>query len=481
MRIQNTRPPAGRWLGELRVWGQDRPDMRRVTRALGLMYGPEEATRISAALVERALMRVLEVHDQRLVAGCTLLEEAVNRLLDDREALSSGGALRSAEQRLADLRTLERQLSGLKRFEENVREIIDSDGHSMQTSLRNQMEAELGLTRSAAPVADRGTAPAGPPRLRSGTRPQVAAAVEELFTALDEARPLPVAPRHPGAPWREEPLSAHELAGTQSERVNRAAEHLVGLYGGREGDGIADAVRLLLAGADNPAERNRMVIAVLVAHGRLTPNARVPSTGPHVDAGIFQETVTGASYEWTGHLRKPVRGFTTIGVDGLVAGRVRDAKHTNVPVTEAGSIRGRVAAPKVEPDPGDLRAVRPGKGRGAAKPRKNPRKVSDEVQGGLPLRHRPWEELTTPDLITAMRTSEPVTLREQIIVFEERIGIELTVELTRQLEFARENGLRGVEWVVNSRDLARVYELIWITQVRPEVPGVSATFLVVGE
>ncbi|NEW69880.1 hypothetical protein [Streptomyces rhizosphaericus] len=63
---------------------------------------------------------------------------------------------------------------------------------------------------------------------------------------------------------------------------------------------------------------------------------------------------------------------------------------------------------------------------------------------------------------------------------EERIGIRLAGELERQLQFARENGLRGVEWMVESPELAAAFERIWAERVRPAVPDVPVRFLVVG-
>lgn len=470
MITKGLRPHEAPLLQQMRGFALEYPPMRRVTRTLERVYDAELAKDMSAGLVERALMKILEVNDGRLVTGVARLDEALARLSADLDRLSVPGqaaeASRSLPERIADMQTLRQELAGLRTFEQVAREVLDDGEHDLRGMLRNEMEAQLGTARSYAPMGEAAAylpggrpaagapRPAGPPQLRAGTPPATAKAVAELHTALIEAPPPPAPPR-PG-----ERFTAAELAGTQSTRVRRAARRLVALHGGERGGGIPEAVRLLLAGADRLDERNQLVIELLIAHDRLAPNARVPGTGPHVQAGGWQETQTGSTFEWTATLQEKVGHYegktSTVGIDNIVRGWVRDAKHGNVPAGQSGGVRGPVAAPKDERFPGDV------------------------GQRHLPLRHRPWEAESTKDLIAAMRTSEPETLREQIIVLEERIGIEVTAQMDHQLRFARENGLRGVEWVVNDPELAAVYERIWIEQVRPGLPDVPAKFTAVG-
>ncbi|NEW69879.1 hypothetical protein [Streptomyces rhizosphaericus] len=318
MRPHTTRIDTARWLKELREWGSRHRGMRAVTRALERTYGPVEAGRISTALVERLLIRALAAHEGRLTVSSTRIEEILNRLMEDREALRGGGRpVRPGAEQTADLRELEQQLQGLATFEQSVREMINDREHDWQTALRNELETQLGLTRSHTPVTGaseiaRLMALADPPRLRPGTRPELVAAADELLDALRKTPPAPVEPPA-GRPYR-----ARERVGTQSERVTEAAARMVSLLGGEKAGGVPKAVRLILAGTGDLAERNRMVIEVLVAHGRLTPGKSVPKGGPQVAAGGFQELVTGSSQEWTGHLVEPVRGHTTVGVDNVV-------------------------------------------------------------------------------------------------------------------------------------------------------------------
>lgn len=273
-------------------------------------------------------------------------------------------------------------------------------------------------------------------------------------------------------------------------------------------DPVAAAVKSVLAGQDSPEVRNRMAIAILVAEKRIKPGRTVPRSGPHVKAGAYQEKVTGSSFEWTAKLQKPVRTYTTIGIDGIVEGFVYDAKHTDVTVSQSGHLKGRVTSGRVKKEalpkaPGTEGAAPEAAQAGAAgkkppetkapetkQPQKAPEKKpsetkpavkkdrpeyeSDEVQGGLPRRDSSWQRDTTPKLTTEMRPPEPVTARELIAVYEEKTGISVVGEMERQLVFARENGLRGVVWVTNSKELKDAFEHVFHADVQiPKGPDVT--------
>ncbi len=245
-------------------------------------------------------------------------------------------------------------------------------------------------------------------------------------------------------------------------------------------DPVAAAVKSVLAGHDSLEARNRMAIAILVAQERIRPGGRVPVSGPQVEAGRYQERVTGSSFEWTGKLRAPVRTFTTIGIDGIVDGFVYDAKHTGVPVSASGHLQGRKSPGRVRKEPvpaapeagaagkqpaetGKPEAKAPDKKPSAKKDK--PEYESDEIQGGIPRRDTSWQRDTTPKLTTEMRPPEKVTSRE-LIAYEERTGISVVGEMERQLVFARENGLRGVVWVTNSEELQKAFLELFHSEVR---------------
>ncbi|MFF0792250.1 hypothetical protein [Streptomyces spiralis] len=453
-------------LQALRAWSREDRSVRAITKVLKQVYGDVKGPKAADALVEWLLLRALGVHENRLNASRDRLQELLVRLLKDRDVLRTKGtrAARGPAAQDADMRALVKEFENLRTFQQTVREAVGGGEHDWHTALRNHMETQLGLTRSHAPVLPPKAAEiarllplVSPPRLAPGTHPAVEGAARSLLQAMENHPPRPVRPVPKGRKGRKGPYesySARQHAGTRSKRVNQAARALVALFRGKGSSAVTEAVKAILGGSGDLAERNRMVIAVLVAHNRITPGKAVPRSGPHVKAGAFQQRWTGSSFEWTGRLRQPVRGFTTIGIDGIVEGWVRDAKYSEVPLAESGHIRGRVAPPK----------------KGG---------VSDEIQGGLPRRDRPWEADETPDVATRMKPPPPVSARERIAVYEEKTGITLEAELERQLAFAQENGLRGVQWVTNSPELAAAFEEILGPKLRK--PGVELQFKVVSD
>ncbi|WP_030795956.1 hypothetical protein [Streptomyces sp. NRRL S-337] len=449
----------------LRAWSRKDRSVSAITKVLKQVYGDVKGAKAADALVEWLLLRALGVHENRLHASRDRLQELLVRLLEDRDVLRTKGtatrAARSPAAQAADMRALVEEFENLRTFQQTVREAIGGGEHDWHTALRNHMETQLGLTRSYTPVLPPKAAEiarllplVSPPRLAPGTHPAIEGAARSLLQAMENHPPRPVRPVPKGRKGPYESYSARQYAGAQSKRVNDAARTLVALFRGRGGNAVTEAVKAIIGGSGDLAERNRMVIAVLVAHKRIVPGKAVPKGGPQVKAGAFQQRWTGSSFEWTGRLRQPIRGFTTIGIDGIVEGWVLDAKYSEAPLAESGHIKGRVIPPK--------------KG-----------KVSDEIQRGLPRRDRPWEVDETPDVATQMKPSPPVSAREQIAVYEEKTGITVETELERQLAFAHENGLRGVHWVTNSPELAAAFEEILGPKLRK--PGVELQFKVVSE
>jgi hypothetical protein len=447
----------------LRAWSRKNRSVRAVTKVLKQVYGDVKGTKAADALVEWLLLRALGVHENRLNASRDRLQELLVRLLEDRDVLRAKGtrAARSPAAQEADMRALVKEFENLRTFQQTVREALTGGEHDWHTGLRNQMETQLGLPRSHAPVPAPKAAEiarllplANPTRLAPGTHPAVEGAARSLLQAMENHPPRPVRPVPKGRKGPYEAYSARQYAGTQSKRVNDAARTLAALFRGRGRNAVAEAVKAIIGGSGDLAERNRMVVAVLVAHHRIRPGKAVPRSGPHVEAGAFQQKWTGSSFEWTGRLRQPVRGLTTIGIDGIVEGWVRDTKYSGVPLAESGHVKGRVATPKDG-------------------------KVSGEIQGGFPRRERPWEAHETPDVATQMKPPPPMSARERIAVYEEKSGIVLEAELERQLAFARENGLRGVQWVTNSPELAAAFEEILGPKLRK--PGAELQFKAVSD
>ncbi|MGG8407773.1 hypothetical protein ACM614_14675 [Streptomyces sp. 12297] len=444
-------------------------------------------------MIERVMLRVVGAHVTRLTATRNKMEQALNNLLDDLDALHSKEpqTSRPSPAQSVDLSTLIGALDELATFRDELLFMLKTDEHGLQTLMRNEMEALSGLPRSYAPIGKGGPPAIGPPRPAAGTSAAVASGAERLFKAIETAPPEPVVPQRTGtgkyAP--NEPLEAQDY-GRQSHVVTAAAQSYVALFERGAPDPVLSAVRSVLAGQDNLAARNRMAIAILVAKGKLKPGSVVPKSGPNVEAGVFQAEVTGSSFEWTANLKSEVRGHPTVGIDGIVDGYVYDAKHTHVAPSKSHHFKGRESpgnvkkekpaaegksgaagkeeapakkapetkAPETKPSEAKPAETKPAEGDPGKTAKKKEKPVPDEIQGGLPFRETPWLRDTTEDVAREMRPPVPVTSRELIAVYEERVGISVVGQMERQLAFARENGLRGVVWVTNSKELQKAFQ-----------------------
>ncbi|TMV00047.1 hypothetical protein [Streptomyces sp. DASNCL29] len=451
---------------QLRAWSHDHPSMRAITASLEHMYGKAAEKKVQA-LVEWLLLRAVGVHEPRLHAARDRIQELLVRLLEDRDALRRGPTARprSAAAQEADMQALVKEFEALRTLQQTVRQMVSDDEQGLRTALRNHLETQLGMTRSYAPVVVGEAAEVArlsplthPPRLAPTAPPAAVAAATGLFEAMEKHPPKAVRPTGKSERGPFTPYTAKEYAGKQSREVNLAAGTLVAPFRKKGRDAVAEAVKALLAGSGDAASRNRMVIAVLVAHERLVPGAAVPKGGPNFRAGVYQQKVTGSSFEWIGRLKEAYRDLETTGIDGIVDGWVCDAKHTDVILAESGHLRGRVTPPAT----------------------KGKEKASAEIPGGLPRRDRPWEKETTPDVTAQMRPPPPVTAREELAL-SEKLKITLASQMERQLIFARENGLHGVEWVTNSPELAGAFEKAFEEMGLPGKHGVPLRFRVVSD
>ncbi|MGW1765481.1 hypothetical protein ACWCQL_15595 [Streptomyces sp. NPDC002073] len=482
-----------RLVQQIRQFTREHPGAQGAVRALASLAGRVPAQRTVDRLIERLLLRAAGVHAERLTASRNRMERALNTLLDELDSLQSEGTRPAPDPsaRAQGLRALSTALDELQTFRDELLLMLKSEEHDWQTMVRNELEALGGRRRSYAPVERAGAPPVVPPRPAAGAAPELAAAAGRLFEAIETVPPSPVRPERvggrPRAPYK--PLTARQY-GRQSRKVTRAARRFVAMFEHGTQDPVAAAVKSVLAGQDGLEARNRMAIAILVAQDRIRPGRRVPGSGPHVEAGRYQERVTGSSFEWTGKLRAPVRTFTTIGIDGIVDGFVYDAKHTGVTVSESGHLQGRKSPGRVRKEPvpaapeagaGGKQPAEAGKpeakaqekvpdkkpsGKKPAEKKEKPEYESDEIQGGIPRRDTSWQRDTTPKLTTEMRPPEKVTARELIAVYEEKTGISVVGEMERQLVFAQENGLRGVVWVTNSEELRKAFQEVFHSEVR---------------
>jgi hypothetical protein len=143
--------------------------------------------------------------------------------------------------------------------------------------------------------------------------------------------------------------------------------------------------------------------------------------------------VTGSLFEWTGYLREPVRGYDSVGIDGLVDGWVVDAKLAERPAEESRHLHGRVGLPKGDEE------------------------LQDVVRSYESYRRR-MREPDEPEAVDVHieRSREPPPTPREKRAWSEQFEIKVVGQMERQLQFAKENGLNGVRWVVSAPDVADV-------------------------
>jgi hypothetical protein len=326
--------------------------MARFNAALRALFGEEGlAPRSAERLATIVLYAALQRYDVRTLAALRRIDEPLARLLADLEALRTNRPIegRTGATYRNDLAALTTALPNIREFRKDLTSLL-ADAHE-QTSLRNALEAELGLTRSAAPLG--ASFGGGAPRF-TGAPPAVQVAGDRLQAALVGTGPAPVVRPAPSAAHPStrpvqltEPRTGAQLMGELTAEVRAAALELIAAAGSRS-KAIA---HLLASGLD--AECDQMVVAVLRAADQLWPGNRAqlaPGAGrptlvtdsPQRAGFAAQETRTGTAAEWTGRLDPPIGGSDSIGIDGINLGRVVDSKHTEgtpqLPLDPAGNI-----------------------------------------------------------------------------------------------------------------------------------------------
>lgn len=377
------------------------------------------------AVAERVLYTLFHEYETHMASVLGRIDAPLARLLDDLDTMRSGGSLGGRALNVqADLVALASAMDAVETFDQWVRAVMaNTSDPKIRENLRLGIAAALGDQPMFAPAGAAGLT-LTPPRL-GGASTDLQAAVDDLWRALRDPAPAGA----PAGTARMGPeYTGRQLAGRAGAGVADAAQRLVAAAGGD----ISAAVRRVLAAG---AEGNRMALAILLhvpdpslgGQPRLSAGTRAPTAGTAGDPFQFQIEQTGVGAALDGRLREPVRGMSTIELDGLVGGYVIDAKFTNVPTSESGHLSGRVSAPD---DP----RMRGGGGSG----RRDPDAAADLV-----------DEMAT--------LQDPAAAADVLARLEERTGIRVASELERQMQFARENGLRGVRWVCSTQELADAF------------------------
>ena len=365
-------------------------------------------------VITAVLYSALRSHEDHTRAVLTRMNEAIARTLDDLDALRLGEAIggRTATMRGNDLAVVAMAMDDLSTLEHHIRDLLqtDPDG-SWVHGLR--AEAEAAMTPSAQSI---GAAAAAAARIPGN--------IGEALTGLRDAI-------HGVAPsGRSVWATARGAGGARElpEAIRTAAHNLVVLAGGD----IGTAVRRALTTGGDAADD--MVIAVLWAEGRIAPHTSDLGTRGF---DIHQEMVTGLPFEWSG-LRPSSTGsgarVRDIGIDGIAGGLVVDAKHVAGSFEDSAHLLGGAEATS----------------------RRRSEMFTPTLEGESP--HYPSERELRPfdavDELDQMTRSTATGERARIEGALTDQEIEIMSQMRRQLQFARDNGLRGIHWVTNSAEAA---------------------------
>jgi len=402
-------------------------DMQVLIRQIDDRFDPQNrqlGTRVVGEASERILVSILRDFD---ASNARIIDQIMRRLvmlIDDMDEVDAGRAGRTAAERRADLQAIEQSIGDLKTMRQHVADVLTGSDSLLATRLLRHLERELGLAPSHRGLQT-GTEP--PPRLtpRTPAPTRLSRAVTDLLDA--------------------------DLAGD----VQRAARVALDAAGGNSN--VAQVVRRILSHGSGTRENARVIAVLLESEVLVQPRKR----RSYNDATHFEELVTGSYHEFTGHLRDPARspgfigtgrGGRTIGIDGINNGFVRDAKWVERPVEISPHVTGQRHPPAQIPEVG-----------GRAE-----RQTTPELHEGI---------------VTQERSEAARRARQQYdadayqsAIWKER---EIVQQMMRQMQFADENGLHGIEWVVSSREMAEFFERIFSQQVQQEFPHLRGAFVTV--
>jgi hypothetical protein len=383
----------------LRQWVSASSELSRLQDAMRVLFPGR--TPSTTAIAEAVLLSAARRHERATREALGRMDASLVRLMDDVDALSQGRAVpgRTSTMRTEDLRTLERALADLSKLEDRVRHALASDETG---SWRDQLRIELESALRGGPSGGGSAAGGALPRVARTGPTDVAGAFQDLRTAFDQ-----LGAGSQGL-WHGRNLP---------RAIGDAAHDLVVAAGGD----VATAVRRALA--DGGTQADAMVIAILWREGHIAPGR---PTGASTGAAVHQRRVSGLDFEWMGQSRPgtwngrfdPNSVAGTVGIDHLANGLLVDAKHTGVPIEALPHL---TQTPTQRTSWAERRDVQP---------------EVDLAPGGsarsLGAEHRAWDE-ARHDYLMQMR---------------------------RQLDFARSRGLRGIEWVCNTPELAEAFRLL---------------------
>lgn len=405
----------------MRGWVAGSSELGRLQDAMRILF-PGHRRPSVAALAEAVLLSAVRQHEGATRNTLSRLNESLSRLMDDVDALSHGRSVegRTPTMRTDDLQTIEQALRDLNRLEDRIRHALDTDpSGSWADQLRIELEIALHGNEPG-----RGTSVGGaarPPLPRPRT---VADATEGLRRTLNAL----------GASaqgiWHSRQLPS---------ALRRAAHDLVVAAGGD----VATAVRRILDVGGPQADA--MTISILWAEGHIAPGR---PTAVDVASAVHQRRISGLDFEWMGQFNPntwngrfdPNSVTGTLGIDHIANGRLVDAKHTGVPIE---------ALPHLTQSPAPRT---PAHEQFDFQPGVDTHIASSERTRSLAAEERAWDE-ARHDYLTQMR---------------------------RQLEFARSRGLRGIEWVCNTAELADAFRILSNEVPAGERAGVQLIFRVGG-
>ena len=408
----------------LTAFVRESPAMESLERAMRLLYRDRPRPSVQS-LAELVLLSIVRGHEVRTQGVLGRLNEALARILDDLDALRAGHSIegRTAGMRTQDLTAIARALDDLNTLEQQVRFMMEGD-----ETWAAQLRSELGGRLAGPPPPTRRPAPFRP---TSPPRPQTPrSAASNLRRAFLGAGADPVAVMATGRP---------------PNAVLQAAHRLVVAAGGD----VPTAVRVLMQMGPGP-ETDAMITAVLMGEGRIYRGAPLP--GGEMWAA-HQREVSGLDFEWSAGPGTDISRRTRppdptlprraplppgalgeeIGIDGIVDGMLVDAKHGGTPLD--------VLTGRAEAVPFWRRDVEPG------------------------------ADVDLREAISPRQVDVPGQLDEY-----ER---GLLTELSRQLEFAEHNGLKGVRWVCSSEELAAAMRLL-ADRLPSRYRGMNIQFVVGG-
>lgn len=385
------------------------PAMESLDQAMRLLYRDLPRPSVGS-LAELVLLSIVREHEVRTQGVLGRLNRALAQVLDDLDALRAGRSIegRTAGLRIQDLSTIAQAMEELRTLEQQVRLMLDSDP-SWAGKLRTALSRDLAGPKP--PVRRPATFhPAEKTQTRKSAPgiPKVGSATGKLRRALRRAGPDPAAVVASGRP---------------PNSVLRAADQLVETAGG-----VAEAVEALHHSGTGP-ETDAMIIAVLVAEGRLYQGVSLPEGRAWA---AYQQAFSGLTFEWASGLgpRKsrtrppdptlPARKAVPPGIPGGEIG-IDDIKEAFLVDMKSGATPLEVLQRWADAEPRWLR---------------------DEERG--------------VDARIAAATRRASDIESQLVEYEHKLLRQLMI----QAEFASENGLRGVCWICSGEEVAASMRLL---------------------